>query len=93
MSLRDQGKLKAFVCDHPGCGFQWRKSFHPAEIGAHARLLKDDGWLTIRDQGKFKHFCPAHVPEASKMRPGKRRRKVENEVKPPQPRWRADIDG
>lgn len=96
MSLKDSGRLKVFACDGEACSFEWRLHFHPSETGAHAKLLRADGWRTVKMGRQFKHFCPNCEPPGGfaqyQTRKGKKARKAQG-LPEQKRRWRADIDG
>jgi hypothetical protein len=81
MTLKNSGKLKAFICDGENCAFQWSIRFHPSEIAPHAKKMREDGWITIKIGNKYQHFCPRCEPPQQKNH---------NYKSLP---WRADIDG
>lgn len=43
-----------------------REDWHDVEtFRGNINLFQGEGWLVVKDEGKWKHFCPYHNPHAT----------------------------
>ena len=61
MAIRTDTDINAYVasCDEPGCTYEAEFDRAVYDWDAMVEDMKANGWKTWREQGEWRHICPA----------------------------------